>query len=529
MNPISRLLLLVLVAATLAGLAPAQDEPPRRRRDPSQRRNRPASRPSSDQLRALREMAGGQSEPAPTSDATSTSTASSTTQSAEKKDHYFAVINGLVHTVAGSVLDGATILCKNGKIVEIGRTVALPPETEVLDATDRFVYPGLVVASPASSIHGAEPPEDSTDVFSLGLEVALVGGITTALAGNTAAKLTFGSVEDIVIRRNIYIPLSYDRGAYEARRELRADLDRVRQYLRDLRKHEIELETNKDAKPPEKEWLRDKYERYFKLLKRESVAVVSASQAADLIDVCDLARQYGIRIVVRGAHEGWIVADELGRAGVSAVVSPRRNVPRDYTLNRENGSTIENAKILHDRGVMVAIVPETVSALPFIVGVGGRELLHLNMEAAFAVRGGMTNDEALRAITIDAARILGVDDRVGSLEVGKDADMVITDGDMLSFMTQVHHTIVNGRIAYSKTADTLYAHIRPSGKPEEPAPQDDAWPKSLVWPSDFVSAPHPSTAKEPTTQPESRPASSPESEAEAAGVTTVDSGEELDE
>ncbi len=116
-------------------------------------------------------------------------------------------------------------------------------------------------------------------------------------------------------------------------------------------------------------------------------------------------------------------------------------------------------------------------------GVGGRDLLHLNMEAAFTVRGGMDNDDALRTVTIDAARVLGIEDRVGSLEVGKDADMIVCDGDILYYMTQVHYTIVNGRVAYEKKKDTLYAHIRPNRKPEL-AQFDDLWPRKLEWPEE---------------------------------------------
>jgi len=135
-------------------------------------------------------------------------------------------------------------------------------------------------------------------------------------------------------------------------------------------------------------------------------------------------------------------------------------------------------------------------------GLAGRDLLHLNMEAAFAVRGGMSNADALRTITIDAARILGIDDRVGSLEVGKDADMVVCDGDLLHFMTQVHYTIVNGRIVYDKKKDTLFAHIRPRGVPEV-TPFDDIWPRPLAWPEHLLPAPASAPASQPTTRPAS--------------------------
>jgi cytosine/adenosine deaminase-related metal-dependent hydrolase len=100
------------------------------------------------------------------------------------------------------------------------------------------------------------------------------------------------------------------------------------------------------------------------------------------------------------------------------------------------------------------------------------------MEAGFAVRGGLPADAALRAVTLDAARILGIDHRVGSIEVGKDADLIICDGDLLHYMTHIHQAIVNGRIAYQKSADTLFSHIRPEGQLESPPP-DDYWPRRL--------------------------------------------------
>ena len=100
------------------------------------------------------------------------------------------------------------------------------------------------------------------------------------------------------------------------------------------------------------------------------------------------------------------------------------------------------------------------------------------MEAAFAVRGGLPNDVAVRAITIDAARILGVDHRVGSIEIGKDADFTIVDGELLHYMTLVRWTVVHGRIAYDKQKDSLLDHVRPGGDRDAPPPRDN-WPRRL--------------------------------------------------
>ena len=415
---------------------------------------------------------------APTTTSTST-TSSTSAPSEEEADRFLAVVGGEVHTVTGPVLEAATVLSKNGKIVAIGADVKLPPECEVVDASGKRVYPGLIAAG-AFGFHEGASPDDETNVFGLNLRIGNAVGITTALSGNNVAKLTFGSAEDILIRQNAYMALNLPRRKPLVRARLRADLERVRDYVRKFREYGVQKRTDKDAKPPDKAWLKGKFENYRKLLAHETVAVTNAGPVQQLRDLAALARHFDFQLVIRGAYEGWLAADELGRAGVDVILTPRADITPDEHYSRQTGSTIENARILHDAGVTVAVVPRI--PVIFTWGVTGQDLMHLNMEAAFAVRGGMSNDDALRTITIDAARILGVDERVGSLEVGKDADLIVTDGDVLHYMTLVHYTVVNGRIAYDKSADTLFAHIRPDGKPEV-AQFDDIWPRRLEWPA----------------------------------------------
>jgi imidazolonepropionase-like amidohydrolase len=413
---------------------------------------------------------------------TTPTTTTTTTQAAKEKDRFLAVINGRVHTVTGPVLDRATVLSKNGIIAAIGPEVVLPPECEVVDAAGLEVYPGLIAAL-AGGIHGATNPQDTSNVYGLNMLVALAGGITTALAGNDVAKLTFGTVEDMVVKPAAYVSLSYSTYKPLERAQLRADLERVRTYLRELQKYEREKATKKDAKPPDKDWIKDKFENYRKLLTHEAIAATGAQSTHELREIADLASTYDFTVVVRGAYEGWTVAPILGRAGVRAVISPREKHEPDEQANRPTGSTIENAHLLRDAGVTLAIVPQTATIT--LWGLAGRDLLQLNLEAAFAVRGGLSGADALRAITIDAARVLGVDDRVGSLEVGKDADIVVCDGDLLHYMTLVRYTIVNGRVAYDKAKESLYAHIRPTGQREVPQ-FDDQWPRRLEWPGEIT-------------------------------------------
>ncbi len=399
----------------------------------------------------------------------------------EVKDRWLAVLNGKVHTASGPVLDGVTILCRNGRIAEIGPNLTLPDDCEQLDAAGHFVYPGLIAVR-SQGIHGGGSPEDGTDVFSFNMSLALGAGITTAVTGDTAAKLTYGTLEGMIVKRGLFESLSYNSRDPAGKRRVREGLDRVRQHLRDVAAHEEEKRLNPEAKAPDDKWIRGPYATYLRLLKGEAAALVDANSAWELLQLADLAETYGIRIVVRGAYEAWTVAPKLSRAGMAAIITPRQRVDENTRSNRPTGSTIENARILHERGIRVAVTPTGSLFGPgygiSLGGLAGRDLLHLALEAAFAVRGGLSNSEAIKTVTIDAARILGIDSRVGSIEVGKDADFVITDGDLLHYMTLVRWTVVNGRIAYDKDKEGIYSHIRPGGDVNAPPP-DEYWPRRL--------------------------------------------------
>jgi hypothetical protein len=395
----------------------------------------------------------------------------------KKKDRYLVLKCGTLHTVTEGDLYGMTVLAKNGKIARIGRHVDWPLGDDVevaeLDASGFHVYPGLVAVS-GGNLLGGEPPDDTTDVYGLTMTIGLAAGITTAVSGNTAAKLTFGGVEDMTVKRDLFFTLAYSSDNPEGRYNVRKELEKARQHVRDVQAFHEAKKTDPKAKEPEKP--KGQAEQYVKLIRGEIIASSDAGAAQDLLDIAELARRYGFRAVVRGAHEAWIVAPQVSRAGLSAVITPRSTVMRDDRLNRPNGSSIENAAILHQHGVPFAVIPQISSITTW--GLAGRDLLHLNMEAAFAVRGGLPEDAAIRAITIDAARILGIDHRVGSIEIGKDADFVVTDGDLLHYMTHSRWTIVNGRVVYDKDKEPLFEHIRKGGDRDAPPP-DDYWPKRL--------------------------------------------------
>lgn len=392
-----------------------------------------------------------------------------------KKDRFFAVKGGVVHTVSGGDLRNVTVLCKNGKIHAIGAGLEIPKDAEVLDAAGHHIYPGLVAVR-GTGFHAGSNPDDGTDVFSLNMTLGLAAGITTVLSGDAVAKMTFGSVEDMVVRKEPLVSLNYATRNPDQRRKLRQSFDKLLEHIRKTEAYEQEVKTNKNAEKPDDKWIKGENEKHLELLKREAVAEIAADTAHDLHEACELASRYNLRMVVRSAYEGWTIAPELARAGVSAVVTPRTRVDADELRSRSNGSSIENAAILYNHGVRLAILPPGLSVSTW--GVVGEDLTHFNMEAAFAVRGGLPQDAAIRAMTLDAAKVLGVDHRVGSIDVGKDADFCIVDGDLLHYMTLTRWAVVNGRIAYDREQDTLLSHIRPGGDVNAPAP-NDYWPRRL--------------------------------------------------
>lgn len=390
----------------------------------------------------------------------------------EKKDRWLAILNGDVHTISDGVLRGATLLCKNGKIHALGYGVEVPKEAATIDATGLHLYPGLIAVNSAQVI-GAEPLDLTTDVFSYNVTFGLACGWTTIVSGNSAGKLTYGTLDGLLLRSNLLMRMSYQSG--DERRRVRDDFENAREFLRKRKLFEQQRAANQPAEEPKPDGVN---QEYLKLLGGDAIARFDAFTAEDLRSIAKLVTEYGFKAVVFGATEGWIVAEELGRAGISCVVTPMTpRVERDPRLNRPNGATIENAALLWKGGVKVAVIPATAR-----LGTDGlveRDLRTPTLEAAFAVRGGLPREAAEAALTLNAARVLGIDDRVGSLEVGKDADVILLDGELLDYESFVYYAVVNGRLAYDKAKESLFRDLRPrpstyqEPKPPEP-PKEEA-------------------------------------------------------
>lgn len=442
----------------------------------------------------------------------------------EDQDEHIAIVGGDVHTGTGAVLRGATVYGVNGKIVEIGYDLWLPEETELIDARGMRVYPGLVTMNATSRItrglFAAEPltdgpidthygvddgvvhshsgylgdeeaesvalapsllleeaeamaaaatmsrkdqarvkAEDEYDPFSEYMLLALAAGVTTADQSGAATKLRRDTFEGTFLNDDSLVSFSWTLRNPQSIQALRDKFKRASEYLREFRAYEER--DDKEEKEPSKSGVDA---NALRVLKGEVLARFNANDREELLGIARLAQRYGFRPVLWGCREGWTVADELGRAGAYAVVTPRDRRPKPENLVRPGGSSIENAAKLHAAGVQVAII--TANGSFDLSGITGRDLSNLPLEAGFAIRGGLPDDAAFAAITTVPARLLGVEHRVGTLEVGKDMDALICDGDLMHYETFVQQAIVEGTVAYDKAEEIFYAHIRP--RPELP-------------------------------------------------------------
>jgi imidazolonepropionase-like amidohydrolase len=397
----------------------------------------------------------------------------------EKKPVYTALVGGDLHTVTQGVLKGGTLLIKDDKIAALGAAVELPEGTIKIDVTGKRVLPGFIAAGARNL--GVSPVAgkiaDALDPFSESLKLALAGGITSAYlepstggggvfggppppAGPGAVvKMSYGSLDGMLLSEPAGISLTaWVSGTPSESYELKDQLLKARAQLekeREFEKRRAENKLKADEKPPRATGL---LESHVKLLKGELVARMSAPHADDIRRALDLINEFRFKAVLTDVIEGWTLAEDIGRARAFCIVEPRNKEHAPRNSPRPAGSSIEQAAILRKAGVKFALLPpnETVGT----GGTAGRDLLTLPLDGAFAIRGGLDERTALEAITITAAEICGVESRIGSLEEGKDADIVVLDGDPFDYRTFVDLTFVNGKLLYEKSKSPYFSHLK---------------------------------------------------------------------
>lgn len=378
-----------------------------------------------------------------------------------------AITGGRVFPVSGPPIDNATVLMRDGKIVAVGANVNVPADAERVDATGKWVTPGIFNPSTLlglvevgavgetrqagarnteqDRVHAALRVWESVNTASVLFAAARNEGITTVMihpagglvagqaavldivdASTTADMLVAAPVAMIAQVENEGAANAASRG--EVLLRLRELLDDVRAYQRNRASYD-RGETRDYAAS------RADLEAMIPVLEGRLLMIVGAESAGEVETVLTLAREYRLRIAVAGASEGWRVADKLAAAKVPVFVGAMNNIPQSFATL---GARQENAALLRRAGVEVLLLGTGSDPDAFNVR-------NIKQEAGNAVAYGMEWNDALRAITLAPAELLGVADRVGSLRAGRTANVVVWSGDPFEFETRVEQVFVRGR------------------------------------------------------------------------------------
>jgi imidazolonepropionase-like amidohydrolase len=372
-----------------------------------------------------------------------------------------AITGARVHPVSGPVIENGTVLIRDGRIAAVGANVTVPSEARRIDAAGKWVTPGIFNAGTSLGVTEIGAVGETNDTRAQGnndgvtasfrvwdgfnpssplLQVTKNDGITTAgvipggsLIGGQGAVVSLrdGPMRDVLLRGPAAMfanlgargqNIGSSRG--EVFQRLRDVLDDARLYPR----RRADLERNASRPLAAR---RADLEALQPVLAGTLPIVIDADRATDITQALDLGRQYGMRVAVSSATEGWKVAEQLGAARAYVLVGALNNIPRDFS---SLGARQDNAALLHRAGAKVVIAG----------GTDAFNARNVKYEAGVAVAFGMPWDAALRAVTLTPAELYGVASRTGSLEVGKDATLVVWSGDPFELSTRAEHVFVQG-------------------------------------------------------------------------------------
>lgn len=358
----------------------------------------------------------------------------------------------------------ADILVKDGKIVAIGADLPASQNVEVVDAAGLNVYPGFVEAHGHIGLDGwaigyegsdyneyTDPvtPQlraiDGINPFDYSLKDAALGGVTTlcsgpgssnVIGGTFAAFKTVGKcIDDMCLKENAAMKIAFGENPKRCYRDkgissrmstaakLRDMLFRAKEYM-----EKIDAANGDPSKMPA---FNLQLNAMLPVMRGEIPLKAHAHQANDILTAVRIAREFGVKLTLEHVTEGALIVDELVRANVPLAIGPTDGQPSKIELKNKSWET---PGIMSKAGCHVSIITDSPVTMQS----------QLRFCAAMAVQNGMDPFEGLKAITINPAEHIGVADRVGSIEVGKDADLVLMDGCLYKLETKVVATYIEG-------------------------------------------------------------------------------------
>lgn len=382
-----------------------------------------------------------------------------------------AIINGYIKTMIGDDIENGQIIIDEGKIKAVGNKLDIPEKAEVIDAEGLIVSPGFIdghchigLWEEGIGFEGEDGNEDVEPVtpqlraidainpMDQGFVDAIEGGVTTAVTGPGSANViggtflamkTYGKrVDDMVIKDPVAMKIAFGENPKRVYSEqhkspvtrmaiaaiLRETLYEARQYMEDLE----ESKEDPDKKPD----FDLKLEALLPVMKKEIPLKAHAHRADDIFTALRIAKEFDLDITLDHCTEGHLIPEELKEANKYCFIGPTFGSRVKYELKNKS---FETPKILHDAGIKFAIITDS-NVIP---------IQHIPMCAGMAVKAGLPEKEAWKAITINPAEITGIADRVGSLEAGKDADIAIfKKNPLLDTDYETVMTIIDGKIVY---------------------------------------------------------------------------------
>lgn len=391
---------------------------------------------------------------------------------AAKQNRPVALTNARIHTVTNGVIENGTIIFTDGKITAVGRDVQIPPNAERVDLEGKSVYPGLVGANSSIGLYEIGAVDMSVDLDeygdfnpnaraliavnpesrhigptrSNGVLVTVAspgGGLVSGLAG--AMQLEGWTWEEMTLKPSVGLIVNWPSAGGGGRffggggpggpRANEDPMARYNQAVEQLREHFAQARAYQKARQaaPQRHETDSRYEAMIPVLEGKIPVIVSANDLRQIQDAVAWAQQERVRMVLLGGRDAGYVAELLAAQQIPVIVTSVLDSPQREWEAYDKVYSLPAR--LHAAGVKFAIAGDGSAAT-------GNQLPY---EAGAAIAYGLPEDEALKAVTLYPAQFLGFADRVGSLEVGKDATLLITTGNPLEYATIVEQAYVQGR------------------------------------------------------------------------------------
>lgn len=379
--------------------------------------------------------------------------------------------NGYIKTMAGDDILNGQILIENGKIKAVGNNLDVPKEVEVIDAKGYLVTPGLVeghchigMFEEGIGFEGEDGNEDVEPItphlraidainpMDMAFKDALEGGVTTAVTGPGSANVisgqflamkTYGTrVDNMVIKNPVAMKIAFGENpkrVYDEQHKSPVTRMAIAALLRETLFEALQYKEDLDASkedPDRKPDFDIKLDALLPVMRKEIPLKAHAHRADDIFTALRIAKEFNLDITLDHCTEGHLIVDELVKEGKPALIGPTFGSRSKYELRN---LSFDTPRILAAAGIKIAIITDS-SVIP---------LQYLSMCAGLAVKAGLPEEEAWKAITINPAEIIGIANRVGSIEVGKDADIVMFKGNPLKDLGyETVMTLVDGQIVY---------------------------------------------------------------------------------